>query len=1035
MGYRRAILQRWSRRDWLTVVIIAVATAFLVGTTVLLLAAGAHAATVSGGLETSTTATHYDSVSEAEEIGGNEAVVFPLAVVIDDSGTEHTLIGIPPDAPAEFEDATTSWEAATVPSPGDPETVRGPVSEPTELRFAGQNETIAVTVTPHEAETIFPAWWHSAPSSTVETLGSTGAIVIEADEEITRQSASLLHFDQSDSGVPLVSALAFLLAGMGEVLRLLGAATVGGAVIVTVVLYSVTRISVQERLDTIEVIRSTGGTPAHVLTLYGARSTLIAAVGVVSGFAVGVLLTNLSVRVAIWAGIPVTLEPQVTLASLRVLVPMLVTLVVVGCLAGLIASWPAATGPPTAIRSRVQRKTTSTPFHRTESRLPATLFPTLLDWRTVIPTTATLTVFVLLVLLISGIGVAVEPVGDTEGGTVTAADAAHPIDSRLDAGTADALRSEGIAASPELVLAQVHDGQPYMARGANYPDFAAVTDAELIDGREPTSPDEAVIGRSLTETLDVESGDTITLGGSGHPGVARVTIVGVYEADGPADNQLIVPLETGHHLSLEPGTVHVIRTTEEAGALLGEADATVEHGSDTDSSAEERVVYGLNVPETAVVGETTTIGVHVYNDESTAVTRTLDIAVEEETYEQEVELAPGEEDRIEIEHTFGEAEERTVTVEEHSQQITVLESDALVLPDTLPTDAPPGATLLVDVSTPTGEAVSDTTVAIDGDETTTDANGVAQLELPENEGEYDITATEGDRDGATHTVQVTEGREQRIGVDLQTEPRTGTPETAPEMTMTVTNHWTETRTQDVGLVTPTGEQTQPVLLEPGESTTIETTVGEGESDTQLPPGEYEIVATVDGDAVATTEYEVVDTDFDLDAAFERGQYSSGAAMSHVVENTVGNIQLLLATMVGLAGLMTIGSTTAAFAQSVHARHETIAVYRATGAGPKRLLKIVGLDACRLAIPAALFAGIAALLAITVLDTIGVLSVFGVRFGTDVRPLLVLLTLLGAVCLAVCSAVLALLPALISTPASVWIGASRSGSADGDRPDE
>ncbi|MFC7008474.1 FtsX-like permease family protein [Halalkalicoccus salilacus] len=124
--------------------------------------------------------------------------------------------------------------------------------------------------------------------------------------------------------------------------------------------------------------------------------------------------------------------------------------------------------------------------------------------------------------------------------------------------------------------------------------------------------------------------------------------------------------------------------------------------------------------------------------------------------------------------------------------------------------------------------------------------------------------------------------------------------------------------------------------------------------------------TADGEPIATTTYEVLDGNVDLESISGEARYQSGAALGQVIENTLGNIQLLLATMVALAGLMTIGSTTAAFAQAVHARHEAIAIHRSTGARPMRVLKIVVLDALRVAIPAVLLAAILALVAIRLL---------------------------------------------------------------------
>lgn len=104
MGYRHSLIRHWSRRDWLTVVIIAVSAAFLVGTTVLLLTAGAQLGGITGDVSTSATVTYHDSVSDAENVRSDDAIVFPIAVVADETGAEHTVVGIPPDAPSDLED-------------------------------------------------------------------------------------------------------------------------------------------------------------------------------------------------------------------------------------------------------------------------------------------------------------------------------------------------------------------------------------------------------------------------------------------------------------------------------------------------------------------------------------------------------------------------------------------------------------------------------------------------------------------------------------------------------------------------------------------------------------------------------------------------------------------------------------------------------------------------------------------------------------------------------------------------------------------
>lgn len=1011
MGYQRSILQRWSRRDWLTVVIVAATTAFLVGTTLLLLTTGAHIATVSNDLETSTTATHYGSIDDAREATDKEAIIFPITEVRDETGTEYTIVGIPPNAPNELPNATTSWEAATIPPPSSPQTIRGPVSEDREVQFTEYQDNKTITVVPHQNNTIFPSWWYTANSSTVKSLGPTGAIAIDSGSETNRESTILPSYDRLSDGVPLVSALAFLLAGMNEVLQLLAVATVGGAIIVMVVLYSVTRINVQERLESIEIIRSTGGTPTRVLLLFGLRSTLVSLVGILSGFLIGVVLTNLSITFATWVGISITLDPRLTPAVLRVLIPMLVTLVAVSCLAGVFAARPAAMAPPTTLQSQTGSRPTSAVIQHVEPYLPSSLSPILLDWRTVVPTASTLTVFVLLVLLVSGIAAAIAPLSATGAGTITSAGASHPLDSRLDAETADALQANGIEASPEIVLAQVNNGQPYLARGANYSDFAAVTDAELVKGHKPTAPDEAVIGHSLAKTQDITVGETITLGGSDNPAVARVTVVGVYEAGGLVDDQLVVPLETAHHLSVKPGTVHVIRTE-------GNANAIFNGSNGNNKLTNENIVQEINSPETASLNKPTTIAIHLQNDKSTVISRSVTISIGQESYNRQVRLKPGDETRIEINHTFSKTGNQTVNVQNRSRTISVRSPNMPTFPTTLPEKAPPGATILVPVTTPTGEAVSNATVVINGNETTTSANGVARIELPETEGTYTLTTVKAGQNRATHKIQIIDGQERQLGADLQIEPQTGTPETSPTVTITLVNHWSERQTQDVTIVSPMSEQTQPVTLSPNESMTMERTLAGSGSNRQTPPGEYEISVTTNGDSIATETYEVLDGDFNLETIPEGAQYKSGAAVGQAIENTVGNIQILLVTIVTLAGLMTIGSTTAVFAQAVHTRHEAIRVHRSTGARPIQVLRIVIADACKLAIPATILAMAAALIALYLLDIVGALSIFGIRLMTELQPVLLLLMVIGAIIIAVCSAVLALLPVLYSPPSKM-----------------
>ncbi|WP_122089222.1 FtsX-like permease family protein [Halalkalicoccus subterraneus] len=1019
MGYRRSLVRQWSRRDWLTIVIIAVSAAFLVGMTLLLLTAGTQIGALTADTSTATTATYHDSVADAERASGADAIVFPLATVEDGDGTEHTVVGVPPGAPEILADASTGAQTATIPPPGDAETVSGPGSDNETIQFVGQDGELAATVTPHQEETIFPAQWYTTSSSTVERLGATGAIAIGPGDAPSDGSAILPSFDQSDTGVPLVSAHAFLLTGMQEILQMLTVATAAGAIVILVVLYSVTRISVWERLELLAVIRSTGGTPLGVLSLFGLRSTLLSLVGVLGGFFIGTIVPPAVIALATRAGLSVTLEPRLTWPILRVLVPMLAVLVVVGAVAGVLAARPAVTASPTALRGLAGQRHPLPIVHRFTKRLPSSFSPTFLDTRTIVPTGATLAVFVLLVLLVGGLSTAVAPLDTTETGTITSAGASHPIDSRLDTNIADTFRAEGVNASSELVIAQVHDGQSYLVRGADYSDFASVTDTELVAGREPSAPDEAVIGSSLAEMQDVSVGETRTLGGSDRPGVARVTIVGVYESDGTADDQLMVPLETGHQLSLDPGTVHMIRTSGDADGVF-DAAAGADSEANADGSTERELVQDVSAPETIVTGEAVPITVFVRNDDSSSVTQTLEIDVGEETIEREITLEPEEETQLELEYTFDSAGTQTIDVHGQTQDVTVLTPETPVLPETLPEEAPPDSTLLVPVTTPAGDPISDATVSIDGTEATTDADGIARIDLPAAEGEYDLTTTYAGEEGTSHTVRIVDGQQRLFGADLEVAPQTGTPTTTPELTVTLANHWPDERTQTTTIDTPVDGQTQDVTLAPGESTTMNRTLGEADTE-QIPPGEYVFEVNAEDEPIATETYRVLDGAFDLESLPAEAQYQSGAAMGQLIEQTIGNIQILFGTMIALAGLMTIGSTTAAFAQAVHARKKAISIHRSTGASPLQVLRIIVLDACKLAIPAVVLAAIGAVVALFCLNALGLLSVFGVRLTADLPPVLILSTLAGAVVIAVCSAALAALPTLLSSPIAVWQG--------------
>lgn len=100
MGYRRALLFRWSRRDRLAVLVVAVSVAFLVGTTLVVLAAGTQTAGIAAEFDSTGQVTHFDSVATARESTDGSALVLPYADVTTDDGESAVVLARP--APSDF---------------------------------------------------------------------------------------------------------------------------------------------------------------------------------------------------------------------------------------------------------------------------------------------------------------------------------------------------------------------------------------------------------------------------------------------------------------------------------------------------------------------------------------------------------------------------------------------------------------------------------------------------------------------------------------------------------------------------------------------------------------------------------------------------------------------------------------------------------------------------------------------------------------------------------------------------------------------
>lgn len=599
MSYRRALLTRWSRRDRLAVLVVGVTVAFLVGTTLLVFAAGAQTATIAAQFDSPGSVTAHDTPAAARA-SDPDAVVLPLE---RDAG--GTAVGIPANASVggvALRDAVPeNW---TVREPG--------------------------TVSPDAALAV-----HPAPETAAS--GETGG---EADSG-NGSSAAVPSGAVPSTGVPLLSALAFFVAGTTQALVVVGVAAGCGGLLVGVTVFSVTRMSVRDRLSTIRVVRSTGGRPRTVMGLFAARAALLTGVGVALGYAVGVIATNLAVNLAVTTGLPTSLAVRVSPRAVRVLVPLFAGLVAVGLGSGIAASWRAARiAPGRLVESVAERVSGGERAGGLFGSVREAIRPSLLGWRPLVPTAATLTAFVLFAALAVGLaGVAAPlsggtgPVGGLTGDagpettTIVEPGSTHPVSSSLPAGYADALRTRGAAASPEILLFEAVDGAAVPARGANYTAFARVTGAELTEGRAPRDEREAVLGRDMAATLDLAVGDRLLLGGSTRTAVTRVRVVGTFRAPGPFDDQVVVPLATARELSTVRGDqVNLVRTTDvpDAGGTDGSGIGV------TDLAAPRRV---------AATGQFD-VSVTLRNDGPTRQATTVPVTYRGETRTVEADLQP-----------------------------------------------------------------------------------------------------------------------------------------------------------------------------------------------------------------------------------------------------------------------------------------------------------------------------------------------------------------------------------------------------------
>ncbi|TYL37856.1 peptide ABC transporter permease [Natronococcus pandeyae] len=988
MSYLRVLVGRWSRRDRLAVLVIALTVALLVGATLLVVAAGDQTSSLADEYDANASVASYDSVNAAQEVAGSDAVVLPMATAASPDGEPRRVVAVPDDT-------------AGLDLPAQPNGTVGPGSESTEWRLEGTDGSRTEPVEPAGTSSgLLPPTWLRTTPDTLEAVGPTDALVVSPATDDAG----------AGDGTPLVGTLSFFVDGTDDVLEIVWTGVAAAGVIVAVTLSSVVRMTIRDRAPTIRVIRATGAPPRRVRAALAARAGALAAAGGVLGYAIGVIVTNAAVTVAVVVGLPTTLSVQVSPRIAMGLLGILAVLTGVGLVTGYLTARIATAKPPAHVGRDGQPSGSSglsSRLARDDARSWRRLTPTVLAARTVVPTTATLSTFAVIVLLVASLGAIGASVSTGET-TISEPDTSHPVNSQVPAGYAEALAADGVAASPEILLFTSYEEQPYLARGVDYEAFADVTGARLVDGTTPETDGEAAVGVELARTLELEPGDELVVGGSTEEALTAVTVAGTYETGGLEDHQLLVSLPTARHLStVEPGAVNLVRTEATDRSLASGTNATV---------------VDVDVPSHVRPDETVSVETTVWNPTDDPVDREITATLGASETTRTVELDAHERRTVTIDLEAPAAGEYDLAVGEHGQSVTVADApplDLLAFPET----APSGESLQVHVRDTAGSPVESATVAIDDRTAETDAEGMAWLELPTTAGTHDVTVRADDRE-LNESVQVADDVETNPAADVSVSPDSPSIHTEPTAEIRLTNPWNRTVETHVEIEGPETVHREEVALDPEETTTVTTTLS------HQPPGEYPVRVTAADRTLASTEYEVVGDDRLVSAIAASGHQQAGGGLGSAIEYAMGNLQVLLGALTGLAAVTVVGATSAVLARAVRARQRTLAIYRATGASPRRLLGIVVADAIRIGTVAAVGALLVAVAVLEGLAAVGRLTAFGITLASWPTAPVAVGVVGGGIALTLVAALVATVPLLRVSPASL-LSPSRANSAGRD----
>lgn len=994
MTYLRVLVGRWSRRDRLAVLVIALTVALLVGASLLVVAAGDQTRSLAAEHEGNASVVGYDSVDRASQDAGPDDVVLPTATAVGPEGDTRRIVALPADTPA-------------LGLPDQPDGTVAPDAEGETWRLEGSDGTTTTAVEPANAsDAILPPTWLQTTPGTLEDVGPTGALVVSPVDG---------GGNEDRGGAPLVGALEFFTQGADDVLGIVRTGVAAAGVIVAATLSSVVRMTIRDRARTIRVARATGASPRRIRVAFAARAGTIGAAGGVLGYAIGVVVTNAAVTAAIVVGLPTTLSVTVTPELVRFVAAMLASITLFGIGTGYVTARAATTKPPARVGRDGSDGGSSAPsgrLRRVGSGVRNRLGPTVLAARTVVPTAATLSTFAVIVLLVASLGTIGASLS-TAGTTVADPDASHPAESRVSVDFAETLAERGVPASPEILLFASHGEEPYLVRGVDYAAFESVSDARIADGDPPVGDEEAVVGVELADALEVEPGDELAVGGSTEPAMDVVTVVGTVETGGFADHQLLVSLPTARHLAgLESDEVNQIRTTATGGSNTSEAGEP------------ETTVVDLEAPNHVHPDETVSVEATVWNPTAEPVERELEATIGETEQHRTVELEGHERRTVTFELPTPPAGKYELSVGDDEAAIIVTDApplDSLSLPESGPT----GASLSIPVRETTGGPVSNATVEIGNRTAETGTDGVARIELPETPGTYDATVRADERE-RNETVRVAHDANPEPATSLSISPSSPSVHAQPTATVELENPWDRPLETPIELAGPGTTDRTTVALEPDETATRTAALS------RQPPGEYGVAVATGNRTLATAEYEVVGDDRVVSALAASGYHRSDGGVESAVEYAMGNLQVLLGALTGLAAVTVVGATSAVLARAIRARRRTLAIYRATGASPGRVLAIVLGDAARIGVVASAAAVGIGIVALEALAAAGRLTAFGISLGPRPTTTVALGVFAGGLVLTLLAALVATLPLVWRSPASLLSEPSARPAANDDR---